>query len=105
MATLIGTVTKVIGQVFAQSADGTKRALVEGDRLFAGDQLITGAEGAVAVHLQNGQELTLGRGSSLTMTGATAGGSGGACECRGGRDPERRATDRRRADPESHRRR
>ncbi|MDZ3825332.1 retention module-containing protein [Pseudomonas monsensis] len=68
MATLIGTVTKVIGQVFAQSADGTKRALVEGDRLFVGDQLITGAEGAVAVHLQNGQELTLGRGSSMTMT-------------------------------------
>ncbi|MBP5944792.1 MULTISPECIES: retention module-containing protein [unclassified Pseudomonas] len=68
MATLIGTVTKVIGQVFAQGIDGTRRALVEGDRLFAGDQLITGAEGAVAVHLQNGQELTLGRGSSLTMT-------------------------------------
>ncbi|PKA71865.1 putative secreted protein (type I secretion substrate) [Pseudomonas baetica] len=69
MATLIGTVTKVIGQVFAVAADGSKRALVEGDRLFAGDQLITGAEGAVAVHLQNGQELTLGRDSSLTMTG------------------------------------
>ncbi|WRH95014.1 retention module-containing protein [Pseudomonas fluorescens] len=30
---------------------------------------MTGAEGAVAVHLQNGQELTLGRGSSMTMTG------------------------------------
>ncbi|WP_248742888.1 MULTISPECIES: retention module-containing protein [unclassified Pseudomonas] len=69
MATLIGTVTKVIGQVFAQSADGSRRALVEGDRLFTGDQLITGAEGAVAVHLQNGQELTLGRDSSMTLTG------------------------------------
>ncbi|WP_095125546.1 retention module-containing protein [Pseudomonas sp. Irchel s3a12] len=69
MATLIGIVTKVIGQVFAQSADGTKRALVEGDRLVAGDQLITGAEGAVAVKLENGKELTLGRGSSMTMTG------------------------------------
>ncbi|WP_323161632.1 retention module-containing protein, partial [Pseudomonas fluorescens] len=69
MATLIGIVTKVIGQVFAQSADGSRRPLVEGDRLFAGDQLITGAEGAVAVHLQNGQELTLGRDSSLTLTG------------------------------------
>ena len=68
MATLIGTVTKVIGQVFAQGTDGTRRVLVEGDRLFAGDQLITGAEGAVAVHLQNGQELTLGRGSNVTMT-------------------------------------
>ncbi|MGH8332409.1 MAG: retention module-containing protein, partial [Pseudomonas sp.] len=32
------------------------------------DQLVTGAEGAVAVHLQNGQELTLGRGSSMEMT-------------------------------------
>ncbi|MCP1500345.1 VCBS repeat-containing protein [Pseudomonas migulae] len=67
MATLIGIVSKVIGQVFAQASDGTRRALIEGDRLFAGDQLVTGAEGAVAVHLQNGQELTLGRGSSLQM--------------------------------------
>ncbi|MBV4484135.1 retention module-containing protein [Pseudomonas sp. SWRI153] len=69
MATLIGTVSKVIGQVFAQAGDGIKRPLFEGDRLYAGDQLITGAEGAVAVKLQNGQELTLGRGSSMTMTG------------------------------------
>ncbi|KAI2693653.1 retention module-containing protein [Pseudomonas sp. TNT3] len=68
MATLIGTVSKVIGQVFAVAGDGTRRALVEGDRLFAGDQLVTGAEGAVAVHLKNGQELTLGRDSSLQMT-------------------------------------
>ena len=69
MATLIGTVTKVIGQVFAQASDGIKRPLFEGDRLYAGDQLITGAEGAVAVKLQNGEQLTLGRGSSITMTG------------------------------------
>ncbi|OLT99782.1 retention module-containing protein, partial [Pseudomonas reinekei] len=68
MATLIGTVSKIIGQVFAVASDGTRRVLVEGDRLFAGDQLNTGAEGAVAVRLQNGQELTLGRGSSLQMT-------------------------------------
>jgi VCBS repeat-containing protein len=68
MATLIGIVSKVIGQVFAQASDGTRRALIEGDRLFAGDQLVTGAEGAVAVKLENGQELTLGRGSSLQMT-------------------------------------
>jgi len=67
MATLIGIVSKVIGQVFAVASDGTRRALIEGDRLFAGEQLVTGAEGAVAVHLQNGQELTLGRGSSMEM--------------------------------------
>ena len=68
MATLIGIVSKVVGQVFAVAGDGTRRALVEGDRLFAGDQLTTGAEGAVAVHLQNGQELTLGRDSSMQMS-------------------------------------
>ncbi|MCP1444036.1 VCBS repeat-containing protein [Pseudomonas sp. GGS8] len=68
MATLIGTVSKVIGQVYAVAGDGTRRALIEGDRLFAGEQLVTGAEGAVAVHLHNGQELTLGRDSSLQMT-------------------------------------
>ncbi|VVN41609.1 hypothetical protein PS662_05501 [Pseudomonas fluorescens] len=67
MATLIGIVSTVIGQVFAVAGDGTRRALIEGDRLFAGDQLVTGADGAVAVHLQNGQEMTLGRGSSLQM--------------------------------------
>ncbi|WMJ01516.1 retention module-containing protein [Pseudomonas chlororaphis subsp. aurantiaca] len=68
MARLIGVVSKVIGQVVAVAADGSRRVLVEGDRLFAGDQLATGAEGAVAVHLQNGQELTLGRDSSLQLT-------------------------------------
>ncbi|AKA25990.1 retention module-containing protein [Pseudomonas chlororaphis] len=68
MARLIGVVSKVMGQVVAVAADGSRRALVEGDRLFVGDQLVTGAEGAVAVHLQNGQELTLGRDSSLALT-------------------------------------
>ncbi|WP_032833671.1 retention module-containing protein, partial [Pseudomonas sp. URMO17WK12:I12] len=67
MATLIGIVSKVIGQVFVVASDGTRRAVIEGDHLFAGDQLVTGAEGAVAVHLQNGKELTLGRGSSMQM--------------------------------------
>ncbi|MBA1377657.1 retention module-containing protein [Pseudomonas brassicacearum] len=68
MAALIGTVSKVVGQVFAEAAGGLRRPLVEGDRLYAGEHLITGAEGAVAVHLQNGHELTLGRGSDLTLT-------------------------------------
>ncbi len=52
MATLIGIVSKVIGQVYAVAGDGTRRTLVEGDRLFAGEQLVTGAEGAVAVQLK-----------------------------------------------------
>ncbi|ROO36696.1 RTX toxin [Pseudomonas sp. 7SR1] len=68
MAALIGTVSKVIGQVFAQATGGLRRPLVEGDRLYAGEHLVTGAEGAVAVQLANGQELTLGRESDLTLT-------------------------------------
>ncbi|WP_307942307.1 retention module-containing protein [Pseudomonas mosselii] len=68
MAKLVGVVGKVIGQVFAVGDDGHRRLLVEGDRLFAGEQLETGSEGAVAVRLHNGAELTLGRGSSLEMT-------------------------------------
>ena len=68
MAALIGTVSKVVGQVFAETAGGQRRPLVEGDRLYAGEHLVTGAEGAVAVHLQNGHELTLGRGSNLTLS-------------------------------------
>ncbi|MDT8906621.1 retention module-containing protein [Pseudomonas prosekii] len=68
MAALIGTVSKVIGHVFAQATGGLRRPLVEGDRLYAGEHLVTGAEGAVAVQLANGQELTLGRESDLTLT-------------------------------------
>ncbi|MCV9921826.1 retention module-containing protein [Pseudomonas sp. BT-42-2] len=68
MAKLIGVVSKVVGQVFAVDGDGSRRLLVEGDRLFAGEQLETGSAGAVAVRLHNGAELTLGRGSSLTMS-------------------------------------
>uniref|UniRef100_UPI00123FEDAE retention module-containing protein n=1 Tax=Pseudomonas fluorescens TaxID=294 RepID=UPI00123FEDAE len=68
MATLIGIVSKVIGQVFAVASDGTRRALVEGDRLFAGAELVTGAEGAVAVRLENGEELPLCRISNQKMT-------------------------------------
>ncbi|WP_256584465.1 retention module-containing protein, partial [Pseudomonas sp. Irchel 3F5] len=68
MAKLIGIVSKVVGEVFAVGSDGSRRPLVEGDKVYAGEQLDTGLAGAVAVHLQNGNELTLGRGSSLTLT-------------------------------------
>ncbi|QKZ06230.1 retention module-containing protein [Pseudomonas eucalypticola] len=67
MATLIGVVSQVIGQVFAIGTDGSRRQVHQGDRLFAGEQLDTGADGAVAVHLQNGKELTLGRDSEVTL--------------------------------------
>jgi VCBS repeat-containing protein len=68
MATLIGVVSQIVGEVFAEAADGTRRSLSEGDRLFAGEKLVTGANGSVAVALSNGQSLTVGRDSSLDLT-------------------------------------
>lgn len=68
MAKLVGVVSKVVGEVFALGSDGSRRPLIEGDRLFAGEQLETGAAGAVAVRLQSGGELTLGRDSIRQMT-------------------------------------
>lgn len=68
MVGLIGTVRQVVGDVFAVASDGSRRLVIEGDRLFAGEQLQTGAGGAVAVNLASGGELTLGRSSSLQLT-------------------------------------
>jgi hypothetical protein len=67
MATLIGIVSQVVGEVFAVAGDGTRRPLVEGDRVYAGEQLVTGASGAVAIALTGGGELTLGRDSNLML--------------------------------------
>ena len=68
MATLIGVVSQVVGEVYAVAGDGARRPLVEGDRVYAGEQIVTGAAGAIAVAMTNGQQLTLGRDSSLTLT-------------------------------------
>ena len=67
MATLIGIVGQVVGEVFVVPADGSRRQLVEGDRVFAGEQLLTGDGGAVAIRLVGGGELTVGRDSSLLL--------------------------------------
>ncbi|SFW43728.1 T1SS-143 domain-containing protein/type I secretion C-terminal target domain (VC_A0849 subclass) [Pseudomonas sp. NFACC19-2] len=67
MATLIGVVSQVVGEVFAVASDGSRRPISEGDRVYAGEQLVTGASGAVAVAMTNGQQLTLGRDSNMTL--------------------------------------
>ncbi|VXB90340.1 retention module-containing protein [Pseudomonas sp. 8O] len=67
MATLIGVVSQVVGEVFAVASDGSRRPISEGDRVYAGEQLVTGAFGAVAIAMTNGQQLTLGRDSSMTL--------------------------------------
>ncbi|WP_322978515.1 retention module-containing protein [Pseudomonas sp. C11] len=61
MSSVIATVKSIVGQVFAISAEGARRVLVEGDRLFSGDQVLTSANGAVTLELADGRMLDLGR--------------------------------------------
>ncbi len=57
-------VKSVIGQAFAISADGVRRALFEGDRLFSGEQVLTEAGSAVTLELPNGEMISLGESAS-----------------------------------------
>ncbi|WP_262369937.1 retention module-containing protein, partial [Serratia marcescens] len=53
----------VIGQVYVVEADGSRRLLREGDRIYTGEEIETGDSGAVSVSLANGQTLDIGRNS------------------------------------------
>ncbi|MBD8226328.1 retention module-containing protein [Pseudomonas fluorescens] len=57
----VAVVKSIVGQVFAVSPEGIRRLLVEGDRLFAGEQVDTGASGAVSLELADGRIIDLGR--------------------------------------------
>lgn len=54
MSSVVAIVKSVVGQVVAVSPEGVQRQLIEGDRIFQGDQLITGAAGMVTLELPNG---------------------------------------------------
>ncbi|WP_143088327.1 retention module-containing protein, partial [Pseudomonas costantinii] len=61
MSSVVAIVKSIVGQVFVVSPEGARRVLVEGDRLFAGDQVDTGMSGAVSLELADGRTLDLGR--------------------------------------------
>ncbi|MEK1941734.1 MAG: retention module-containing protein, partial [Pseudomonas sp.] len=61
MSTVVAIVKSMVGQVIATSAEGAQRVLVEGDRLYVGDTLDTGAGGMVTLELADGRMLDLGR--------------------------------------------
>ncbi|MCF7204056.1 retention module-containing protein [Pseudomonas oligotrophica] len=78
MAKLIGTVRQVVGDAFVVGEDGVRRLLIEGDRLYAGERVITSAGGAVDIDLVGSGELMLGRDSDLLLDEQLlAAGSGG----------------------------
>ncbi|WP_395609777.1 retention module-containing protein [Pseudomonas sp. B22129] len=81
MSSVVAIVKSIVGQVFVISPEGARRVLVEGDRLFAGDQIDTGLSGAVSLELADGRTLDLGRDtqwsadtpdSTLDLAAATA---------------------------------
>ncbi|PYC26256.1 immunoglobulin-like domain-containing protein [Pseudomonas mosselii] len=61
MSTVVAIVKSIVGQVIAVSPEGIRRVLIEGDRLLAGEQVDTGAGGAVTLELADGRVLDLGR--------------------------------------------
>ncbi|WDH23070.1 LapA family giant adhesin [Pseudomonas chlororaphis] len=61
MSSVVATVKSIVGQVFVVSPEGVRRVLVEGDRLYVGDQIDTGLAGAVSLELADGRTLDLGR--------------------------------------------
>ncbi|BAN50029.1 retention module-containing protein [Metapseudomonas resinovorans] len=72
MSSVIAIVKSIVGQVYAMSPEGFRRLLVEGDRLFKGDQLLTGNEGMVSLDLADGRTIDLGRDSQWSETDTVA---------------------------------
>ncbi|MFC5697361.1 retention module-containing protein, partial [Pseudomonas sp. GCM10022186] len=72
MSSVIAIVKSIVGQVMAMSPEGFQRLLVEGDRLFEGDQLQTGLEGMVTLELADGRTLDLGHGTQWSEADAIA---------------------------------
>ncbi|MDX5695617.1 tandem-95 repeat protein, partial [Brenneria sp. L4-2C] len=64
MNSVIGIIKFVIGQVFVVSLDGSQRLLVAGERIYSGEEVVTGDNGAVSIALPDGRTLDLGRDSS-----------------------------------------
>ncbi|HCV40124.1 MAG TPA: hypothetical protein DGQ94_15675, partial [Pseudomonas sp.] len=70
MSTVVAIVKSIVGQVIAVSPEGIRRVLIEGDRLFVGEQVLTGVGGAVTLQLTDGRYVDLGRDSQWSASTA-----------------------------------
>ena len=61
MSSVVAIVKTIVGQVVAVSAEGVRRFLIEGDRIYTGEQILTGEAGAVTLEFTDGRMLDLGR--------------------------------------------
>ncbi|MEB2420120.1 retention module-containing protein [Citrobacter sp. R-1.5.2] len=63
MSKLLGVIKAIIGQVYVVDASGAQRRVHEGDRVYSGEEIVTGANGAVSLSLPDGKTLDVGRNS------------------------------------------
>ena len=72
MSSVVAIVKSIVGQVVAVSPEGIRRVLIEGDRLMAGEQVLTGPEGAITLELPDGRQLDMGRDSQWSSDAPTS---------------------------------
>ena len=67
MATQIGVIKALIGEVKATAADGSTRTLQLGDMVYANELITTGPGGAVEIEFADGSIMDLGRSSQAML--------------------------------------
>jgi hypothetical protein len=67
MATQIGFVKSIIGEVTAMGADGTIRSLNVGEQVFANELISTGPGSAIEIEFADGSVMDLGRNSQALL--------------------------------------
>jgi Mg-chelatase subunit ChlD len=72
MSSVVAIVKSIVGQVVAVSPEGIRRVLIEGDRLFTGEQVLTGPGGAITLQLPDGRQLDMGRDSQWSADAPTS---------------------------------
>jgi T1SS-143 domain-containing protein len=70
MATQIGIVKTLTGEVTATAADGSIRTLQVGDRVYANELISTGQAGALEIEFSDGSIMDLGRNSQAMLDSA-----------------------------------
>jgi Ca2+-binding RTX toxin-like protein len=63
----VGTVSKLTGEVEARHADGTSTPVKNGDSVYEGDVLITGAGGRIGITFVDGSVFSLGANGRMTV--------------------------------------
>ena len=67
MATEIGFVKAIVGEVTATSANGSMRTLKIGDRVYADEVIATGLDGVIQIEFTDGSTMDMGRSSQAML--------------------------------------